>query len=108
MRACMNFKIALRNLLMIPITLTAPHIGHLYTSVIADVINRYSSLCNPDRATFLNTGTDEHGLKIQKAAQSAGMEPKEFCDRISKRFRVLTPDASFWVVDDGLIKNHRI
>jgi methionyl-tRNA synthetase len=75
-------------------TPTAPHIGHLYTSVIADVITRYMSLLNAKRVTFLNTGTDEHGLKIQRAAQSAGMEPKEFCDRISKGFKVLRSDIS--------------
>lgn len=72
----------------------APHIGHLYTSVIADVITRYASLRNAERATFLTTGTDEHGLKIQRAAQSAGIEPKEFCDRISKGFKVLRPNAT--------------
>lgn len=70
-------------------TPTAPHIGHLYTSVIADTIARYVSLLDVKRVTFLNTGTDEHGLKIQLAAQSAGMAPKEFCDRISKGFKVL-------------------
>lgn len=56
--------------------------------MISDVITRYASARNPDGATFLNTGTDEHGLKIQRAAESAGMEPKEFCDQISSRFKV--------------------
>lgn len=68
--------------------LIVPHVGHLYTSVIGDIINRYAGLRNPEGSTFLNTGTDEHGLKIQKAAQAAGSEPKAFTDQISRRFKV--------------------
>lgn len=65
-----------------------PHVGHLYTSVIGDIIHRYAGLRNPGGSTFLNTGTDEHGLKIQKAAQAAGSDPKAFTDHISRRFKV--------------------
>ncbi|KAF8337627.1 putative methionyl-tRNA synthetase [Cantharellus anzutake] len=72
----------------------APHIGHLYTSVIADVLVRYSRLRHPDRPVFLNTGTDEHGLKIQQAAEAAGENPMQFCDRISERFKELGRAAS--------------
>jgi methionyl-tRNA synthetase len=69
-------------------TLAVPHIGHLYTSVIADVLARYVALKRGGGPSFLNTGTDEHGFKIQHAAQRAGMEPKVFCDEISRRFKV--------------------
>ena len=64
-----------------------PHIGHAYTSVACDVMARFKRLCG-DKVFFLS-GTDEHGLKIQKSAEKAGMEPKQFTDRVSERFREL-------------------
>lgn len=66
-----------------------PHIGHLYTLVIGDVFARYHRLQGRD-VRFL-AGTDEHGLKIQKAARAwSGGEGNEkaFCDSLSERFRV--------------------
>lgn len=66
-----------------------PHIGHLYTLVIGDVFARYHRLQGRD-VSFL-AGTDEHGLKIQKAARAwSGREgdEKDFCDSLSERFRV--------------------
>ena len=66
-----------------------PHIGHLYSLVIGDVFARYRRLLGRD-VKFL-AGTDEHGLKIQKAARSwSGREgaEKDFCDTLSERFRV--------------------
>ncbi|PCH40722.1 hypothetical protein WOLCODRAFT_150754 [Wolfiporia cocos MD-104 SS10] len=70
-----------------------PHIGHLHSLVIADILARYASLSNPDRPVRFITGTDEHGLKIQKAAQARGMEPKAFCDELSEHFRALVKKA---------------
>lgn len=75
--------------------------GHLYTSVIADVISRYAKLRSGGGPTYLNTGTDEHGLKIQQAAQAAGVEPKAFCDRISTRFKVLVLMYHITLMEDG-------
>jgi methionyl-tRNA synthetase len=66
----------------------APHIGHAYTSLACDVIARWHRL-DGRRVRFL-TGTDEHGQKVEKAARSAGMEPKAFTDQVSERFRALT------------------
>ena len=66
-----------------------PHIGHLYTLVIGDVFARYRRLLGRD-VKFL-AGTDEHGLKVQKAARAwSGREgaEKDFCDTLSERFRV--------------------
>lgn len=63
----------------------APHMGHAYTTVIADFLARFYRLDGFD-AYFL-VGTDEHGEKIFQAAREAGMEPQQFCDRISQRFR---------------------
>jgi methionyl-tRNA synthetase len=65
-----------------------PHIGHLYTLVTTDIFCRHARLARPDRAVHFLTGTDEHGLKIQRAAEAENSVPQVFCDRISDRFRV--------------------
>ncbi|OAA38425.1 Methionyl-tRNA synthetase [Beauveria brongniartii RCEF 3172] len=69
----------------------APHIGHLYCTVLADVLKRWQQI-NGKEAYFC-TGTDEHGMKIQRAAAKEGMDPKSFCDLNSDKFRSLTHDA---------------
>ena len=56
------------------------HIGHCYTTVIADAINRYKKLEGYD--TFFLTGSDEHGLKIEKKAEESNVTPKEYVDKI--------------------------
>ena len=63
----------------------APHIGHAYTTVTADGIARWHRL-QGDEVFFL-TGTDEHGLKIQRAAEQNGVSPQEQADMTSARFR---------------------
>ncbi|KAI9513225.1 tRNA synthetases class I (M)-domain-containing protein [Russula earlei] len=73
---------------------SVPHIGHLYTLVITDIISRYARLSWPERPVSFLTGTDEHGLKIQKAAEAQNLEPREFCDQISHRFRDLADTAN--------------
>jgi methionyl-tRNA synthetase len=55
-----------------------PHLGSLYSTLLADVLARWQKLCGKE--VFFLTGTDEHGQKIAQAAQKAGMEPKEFVD----------------------------
>ncbi len=67
----------------------APHIGHAYTTVVADVLNRFYKLMGYE--TFFLTGTDEHGDKIVQAAAREGMKPKEYVDKISQLFRDLWP-----------------
>ena len=62
-----------------------PHIGHAYTTVTADAIARWNRQCG--REVFFLTGTDEHGLKIQRAAEAAGRTPTEQADFASDRFR---------------------
>ena len=64
-----------------------PHIGHAYTTIIADTIARYSRLKGID--TFFLTGTDEHGQKIEEAAKKRGKSPKEYADEISAKFKSL-------------------
>ena len=66
---------------------TAPHLGHAYEKVCADVIARFKRLRGFE--VHFSTGTDEHGLKIQRCAEKAGERPKEFVDRMSQEFRKL-------------------
>ena len=65
-----------------------PHMGHAYSSIIADFFARFKRIDGFD-VHFL-TGTDEHGLKIQRSAEKAGKDPQMFCDQISQTFRDLS------------------
>lgn len=65
-----------------------PHIGHAYTSLATDVLARWHRLAG--REVYFLTGTDEHGQKVEKAAQDAGQDPQAFTDRVSEAFRDLT------------------
>ncbi|HTZ81638.1 MAG TPA: methionine--tRNA ligase [Candidatus Acidoferrales bacterium] len=64
-----------------------PHIGHAYTTIACDTIARRHRLLGDD--TFFLTGTDEHGQKIERAAQAAGKTPQQYADEISGEFRKL-------------------
>lgn len=64
-----------------------PHIGHAYTTIIADTMARYYRLKGYE--TFFLTGTDEHGQKIEQAASLRGRSPQEYADEISGKFRTL-------------------
>ncbi|RWX49811.1 methionyl-tRNA synthetase [Candidatus Electrothrix communis] len=66
-----------------------PHIGHAYTTIIADTYSRFRRLCG-DEVRF-QTGTDEHGEKIVQAAEGEGISPREYVDRISDSFRQTWP-----------------
>src|SRR6476659_10080155 len=68
----------------------APHIGHAYTTVAADVLARWRRLWGDD--VVLLTGTDEHGLKIQRAAEAHDVTPLEWADRNSALFRAAWGD----------------
>ncbi|CAD6574182.1 MAG: methionyl-tRNA synthetase [Cyphobasidiales sp. Tagirdzhanova-0007] len=72
-----------------------PHIGHLHSLVLADVFKRYRQLRDGDSRSepVLLTGTDEHGMKIQKAAQARMIQPVELCNEVSQRFRALAEAA---------------
>ena len=61
-----------------------PHIGHAYTTILADVLARYHR--NAGRETFFLTGLDEHGQKVQQAAADRGIEPQQHCDEMAPRF----------------------
>ena len=65
-----------------------PHMGHAYSSIVSDVFARFKAI-DGYKVHFL-TGTDEHGLKIQRAAENQNKDPKTFCDEISKTFENLT------------------
>ncbi len=64
-----------------------PHIGHCYTTIIADILARFYRLRGKD--VFFLTGTDEHGQKIEKAAEAKGKTPKELVDEVVLRFQDL-------------------
>ena len=61
-----------------------PHMGHAYSSIASDVIARFKRIDGYD--VFFLTGTDEHGLKIQRAAEEQNSDPLSFCDKISQTF----------------------
>jgi len=64
-----------------------PHIGHAYTTIAADVLARYKRL--EGYKVFFLTGTDEHGQKVEKAAEERGIDPKTHCDEMVQRFQSL-------------------
>ena len=64
-----------------------PHIGHAYTTIVADVLARRHRLLGED--TFFLTGTDEHGQKIERSAAAAGVPPQQFADQVSASFENL-------------------
>ncbi len=64
-----------------------PHIGHAYTTIIADTLARYSRMAGMD--VFFLTGTDEHGQKIEQAAKAKGKSPQEYANEISEKFKSL-------------------
>ncbi len=78
----------------------SPHIGHAYTTIVADVLARWARMTGHD--TFFVTGTDEHGDKIAEAAQKAGISPKQYADGISAQFRNLWPQLA--VTNDYFIR----
>ncbi len=78
----------------------SPHIGHAYTTIVADVLARYHRMAGIE--TYFVTGTDEHGDKIAEAAQKAGITPQEYADNISAQFRSLWPELS--ITNDYFIR----
>ena len=68
----------------------SPHLGHAYTGVFADVIARYRRTKGDD--VFFLTGTDEHGAKVMRAAEAAGVKVETFVDRQQEKFRNLAKD----------------
>lgn len=85
-----------------------PHIGHAYTTIAADILARYNRLNG--REVFFLTGTDEHGQKVEKAAQGKGRTPKEHADLMVENFRSLwtllniSNDAFIRTTDEEHIK----
>lgn len=76
---------------------SAPHIGHVYTAFLSDVVARWHRLLGNE--VIFTTGTDEHGLKIQQAAALVNTEPKIYCDQMSEKFRNLFTEADISYTD---------
>ena len=81
-----------------------PHMGHAYSSIVADIFARFKRLENYN-VLFL-TGTDEHGQKIEKEAKKNNKDPKIFCDELSENFRSLTKTLS--LSNDDFIRTTEI
>jgi methionyl-tRNA synthetase len=77
-----------------------PHIGHAYSTIVADVLARRHRLLGDD--TFFLTGTDEHGQKVQRSAEAAGIPPQQFTDEVSATFRGLWDRMG--ITYDGFIR----
>src|SRR6476659_7541837 len=77
-----------------------PHIGHAYTTMVADAIARSRRLLGDD--VFFMTGTDEHGQKVERAAQKAGMKTELFADQTAEYFRQMTRDLN--ISNDNFIR----
>jgi methionyl-tRNA synthetase len=70
----------------------SPHIGHSYTNIAADCLARYMRQILGDKNVWFLTGTDEHGQKIERAAREAGLDSKNFCDKMVLKFEKLWKD----------------
>jgi len=77
-----------------------PHLGHIYTTIAADVLARWQRLCGNE--VFFLTGVDEHGLKVQQAAEARGMAPIALADQVVRRYRELWPQLS--ISNDDFIR----
>jgi len=67
-----------------------PHLGHLYTMIVADTVSRAKRQRGID--TYFLTGTDEHGINIERAAQKAGRTPKEQADYVVSYYKKMTSE----------------
>ncbi|KAI4462100.1 methionyl-trna synthetase [Holotrichia oblita] len=77
----------------------SPHIGHLYSSVIADAIARWQHLLNPTKEICFATGTDEHGSKIQQAAFKNNKSLPEYCRDISDKYKLMSSKFNIGYTD---------
>jgi methionyl-tRNA synthetase len=69
-----------------------PHLGHAYTTIVADIVCRFYSMCQVE--TFFLTGTDEHGDKIVRAAKKENLSPRNYVNKISGLFKRLWPELN--------------
>ncbi|MGD2270940.1 MAG: methionine--tRNA ligase [Desulfobacterales bacterium] len=69
-----------------------PHLGHAYTTIVADVATRFNTMRQAE--TFFLTGTDEHGDKVVRAAKKEGLSPRVYVDKVSELFKDLWPELN--------------
>src|ERR1700694_5397201 len=77
-----------------------PHIGHTYSTIVADVIRRYKRMRGFE--VFMTTGADEHGVNVERSAQKAGKSPQEFSTAIAVQWRRLWDELG--IPGDGLLR----
>lgn len=88
-----NWTLGRANVLTGPLPSSpAPHVGHLHSMVLADVFKRFQTL--KGREAYFCTGTDEHGMKVQRAAELQDVAPKIFCDSNAETFKDLAKKAN--------------
>lgn len=83
-----------------------PHIGHLYTMLYADILARRARITRGHDSVMMFTGTDEHGQKIQSAAERQGLSPIDFCDKYSNMFKILADKAE--ISYNGFIRTTQV
>ena len=81
-----------------------PHIGHVYSTTVADVIARYHRMVGDD--TFFLTGVDEHAAKVATAAEERGLDPQSWADRNAAEFQ--TTFASLAISNDDFIRTSEL
>src|SRR5579859_1139326 len=74
-----------------------PHLGTAYTTIVADVLRRYHLLRGHD--TYMLTGTDEHGLKLEREARERCLAPADFVHQMSDRFQATWPKLEVFADD---------
>ena len=85
---------------MLIAVILAPHLGHLYTNLIADTIHRFKKITTKDLTkTIFSTGTDEHGIKVLQSAAKNNESVSTYCDNISNQYKRLFQASSVETTD---------
>lgn len=76
-----------------------PHLGHLYSSLLADTINRFENLTSLHRENIFSTGTDEHGMKVLQAADKHNVSVDLYCNNVSSQYKTLFKESGIEYTD---------
>lgn len=97
--ACKSyFKCTCRMSLSI-FVIIAPHLGHLYSSVIADCLFRFKHLTGNISSSIFSTGTDEHGIKVFQAANDQNVHVRQYCNKLSEEYKSIFSAARIGSTD---------
>jgi len=76
-----------------------PHLGHLYSLLLADAASRFDNMRITSPPSLFTSGTDEHGQKVQRAADSVNISVNQHCDKVSQAFRNLCSEFTISITD---------